>query len=133
MGAFFLVAYIVIGIGQVWAGVEGMQLTFGIGGFLAVVLLLVAYAIPFVGTAAVAFLTYYGARYGWSWTWWQALTLAAPGIVLMLVVGVAGGLAIWAQRLRVLIPLRHHLATPTAKTGNHGLKTKPRRRNRRAE
>lgn len=132
MGAFFLVAYIVIGIAQVWAGVEGMQLIFGIGGFLAVVLLLFAYAIPFVGTAAVAFLTYYGARYGWSWTWWQALTLAAPGIVLMLVVGVAGGLAIWAQRLRVLIPLHHHLATPTAKTGN-GLKTKPRRRNRRAE
>src|SRR5262245_29281975 len=51
MGAFFLVAYIVIGIAQVWAGIEGMQLTFGIGGFLAVVLLLVAYAIPFVGTA----------------------------------------------------------------------------------
>jgi hypothetical protein len=133
MGAFFLVAYIVIGIAQIWAGVEGMQLTFGIGGFLAVVLLLVAYAIPFVGTAAVAFLTYYGARYGWSWTWWQALTLAAPGIVLMLVVGVAGGLAIWAQRLRVLIPLHHHLATPTVKTGNHGSKAKPRRRNRRAE
>jgi hypothetical protein len=43
-GAFFLVAYIVIGIAQVWAGVEGMQLIFG--GFLAVVLLLVAYAIP---------------------------------------------------------------------------------------
>ena len=69
MGAFFLIAYIVIGIAQVWAGVEGMQLTFGIGGLLAVVLLLVAYAIPIVGTAAVAFLTYYGARYGWSWTW----------------------------------------------------------------
>jgi len=133
MGAFFLVAYIVIGIAQVWAGIEGMQLTFGIGGFLAVVLLLVAYAIPFVGTAAVAFLTYYGARYGWSWTWWQALTLAAPGIILMLVVGVAGGLAIWAQRLRVLIPLHHHLATPTAKTDDHGPKAKPRRQNRQPE
>jgi len=133
MGAFFLVAYIVIGIAQVWAGIEGMQLTFGIGGFLAVVLLLVAYAIPFVGTAAVAFLTYYGARYGWSWTWWQALMLAAPGIVLMLAAGVAGGLAIWAQRLRVLIPLHHHLATPTAKTGEDELKAKPRRQNRQAE
>jgi uncharacterized membrane protein YraQ (UPF0718 family) len=65
MGAFFLIAYIVIGIVQIWAGIEGMQLYFGIGGFLAVVLLVVAYAIPFVGTAAVAFLTYYGVRYGW--------------------------------------------------------------------
>jgi hypothetical protein len=51
----------------------------------------------------------------------------------MLVVGVAGGLAIWAQRLRVLIPLHHHLATPTAKTGDHESKAKPRRRTRRAE
>src|SRR5262245_41084112 len=75
MGASFLIAYIVIGIAQLWAGVEGMQLTVGIGGFLAIVLLLVAYAIPFVGTAAVAFLTYYGARYGWTWEWWQALAL----------------------------------------------------------
>ena len=133
MGAFFLIAYIVIGIAQVWAGVEGMQLCFGIGGFLAVVLLLVAYAIPFVGTVAVAFLTYYGARYGWTWTWWQALMFAAPGIVLMLAIGVTGGLAIWAQRLGQLIPLHHHLATPTAETGNHGPKTKPHRQTRRAE
>ena len=132
MEAFFLIAYVVIGIAQIWAGIEGMQLAFGIGGFPAVVLLLVAYAIPFVGTAAVAYLTYYGARYGWAWTWWQALMLAAPGIVLMLAVGVAGGLAIWAQRLRVLIPLHHHLATPTAKTGEDGLK-KPRRQTRRAK
>src|SRR5215510_13345053 len=131
MGAFFLIAYVVIGIAQIWAGIEGMQLAFGIGGFPAVVLLLVAYAIPFVGTAAVAFLTYYGARYGWTWTWWQALTLAAPGIVLMLAVGVAGGLAIWAQRLRVLIPLHHHLATPMAKTDNHGPNAKSRHQSRR--
>jgi len=131
MGAFFLVAYIVIGIAQIWAAVEGMQLIFGIGGFPAIVLLLVSYAIPFVGTAAVAFLTYYGARFGWTWEWWQALMLAAPGIVLMLAAGVAGGLAIWAQRLGRLIPLHHYLATPTTMTGNHGLKGKSRRPARR--
>ena len=133
MGAFFLIAYIVIGIVQIWAGIEGMQLYFGIGGFLAVVLLVVAYAIPIVGTAAVAFLTYYGARYGWLWEWRQGLMLAAPGFVLMLAAGVAGALAIWAQRLGRLIPLHHHLATPTAKTDSRGPMTKPRRQNRRAE
>lgn len=133
LGAFFLIAYIVVGIAQIWAGIEGMQLTFGIGGFLAVVLLVVMYAIPIVGTAAVAFLTYYGARYGWAWAWWQALVLAAPGIVLMLAAGVAGGLAIWAQRLRGLIPLHHHLATPTEKTGNDGPRAKARRQTGQAE
>jgi hypothetical protein len=110
MVTFFFTAYILIGVAQIWAGIEGMQLYFGIGGFLAVILLFVAYAIPFVGTIAVAFLTYYGARYGWKWEWWQALMLVVPGIVLMLTAGVAAGLAIWAQRLGGLISLHHHLA-----------------------
>jgi len=131
MRAFFLIAYIVTGLVQIWAGVEGLQLIIGIGGFLAVVLLVIAYAIPIVGTAVVALLTYYGARYGWTWEWWQALMIAAPGVILTLAAGVAGGLAIWAQRLGGLIPLHHYLATPTAKTDDHGPKTK--RQNRRAE
>jgi hypothetical protein len=109
-GDIFFIAYILIGIAQIWAGIEGMQLYFGIGGFLAVILLCVAYAIPFVGTIGVAFLTYYGARYGWKWEWWQALMLIVPGIVLMLAAGAAVGLAIWAQRLGGLISLHHYLA-----------------------
>ena len=64
MVTFFFIVYIVIGIAQIWAGLEGMQLYFGIGGFLAVILLIVAYAIPFVGAVGLALLTYYGARYG---------------------------------------------------------------------
>jgi hypothetical protein len=58
----------------------------------------------------VAFLTYHGARYGWMWDWWQALTLAVPGIIIMIAAGVLVGLAIWAQRLGWLISLHHHLA-----------------------
>ncbi len=96
-----------------------MQLYFGIGGLLAVILLLVAYVIPFAGTIGVAFLAYYGARYGWKWEWWQALMLTAPAIILMLAAGVLGGLAIWVQRLGSLISLHHYLATPTTKTGNN--------------
>ena len=64
MVTFFFIIYIVIGIAQIWAGLEGMQLYFGIGGFLAVILLIVAYAIPFVGAVGLALLAYYGARYG---------------------------------------------------------------------
>ena len=64
MVTFFFIIYIVIGIAQIWAALEGMQLYFGIGGFLAVILLIVAYAIPFVGAVGLALLTYYGARYG---------------------------------------------------------------------
>ena len=31
--ATFVIAYILIGIAQIWAAIEGMQLYFGIGGF----------------------------------------------------------------------------------------------------
>jgi hypothetical protein len=108
--ATFVIAYVLIGIAQIWAAIEGMQLYFGIGGFFAVTLLLVAYAVPFVGAIGVAFLAYYGARYGWKWEWWQALMLVVPGIILILIAGAAVGLAIWAQRLGRLISLHHHLA-----------------------
>jgi hypothetical protein len=106
----FFIAYILIGIAQIWAAIEGMQLYFAIGGFLGVILLVAAYAVPFVGAIGMAFFTYYGARYGWNWEWWQALMLAAPGIILMLAAGVTVGLAIRAQRLGGLISLHHHLA-----------------------
>ncbi|MFY9686891.1 MAG: hypothetical protein WAJ88_13920 [Pseudolabrys sp.] len=119
MGKLFFIAYGVAGIAQIWAGIEGLQLYFGIGGLLAVILLLVAYVIPFAGTIGVAFLAYYGARYGWKWEWWQALMLTAPAIILMLAAGLLGGLAIWVQRLGSLISLHHYLATPTTKTGNN--------------
>jgi hypothetical protein len=58
----------------------------------------------------VAFLAYHGARYGWKWEWWRAVTLAAPGIIIMFAGGVLLGLAIRAQRLGSLISLHHHLA-----------------------
>jgi len=83
IGTIFFVAYILVGIAQIWAGIEDMQLYFGIGGFLAAILLVFAYSVPVVGTIGVAFLTYHGARYGWKWEWWQALTLAVPGIIIM--------------------------------------------------
>ena len=110
MAAFFFVAYVLIGIAQIWAGIEGMQLYFGIGGVLAAVLLLVAYAIPFVGTIGIALLTYYGARYGWKWEWWQALMLVAPGVAVGLAASVAIGFAFWAQRMGRLISTHHRIA-----------------------
>jgi hypothetical protein len=114
MGAIFLAAYILVGIAQIWAGIEGMHLYFGIGGFLAVILLLFAYSVPVVGTIGVAFLAYYGAHHDWKWEWWQALILAVPSVIITLAAGALFGLAIWAQRVNSLISLHHHLARDTS-------------------
>jgi hypothetical protein len=130
MGTIFLVAYVLVGIAQIWAGLEGMQLYFGIGGFLAIILLFVAYAVPLVGTVGVAFLAYYGARYGWKWEWWLAVTLAVPGVILMLAASVTVGLAIWVQRLGWLISLHHQFAGAPAKTDSNRSKTNAFRKSR---
>ncbi|MGY3036143.1 hypothetical protein ACVIIV_005313 [Bradyrhizobium sp. USDA 4354] len=79
-------------IAQISAGMEGIQLYLGVGGFVSFLLFGVSYAVPVVGSLLAAAAVYYGARVGWHWDWWQAFALAAPGIVLWLVVMALGGL-----------------------------------------
>lgn len=95
----FFIIYLIIGICQIVAYLEGMHLYFGLGGFLSFIIFLFVYSIPLAGTAFVAIMTYYGARWGWGWDWWQAVALAAPGIVIMLIIMATGGLAsLFARR-----------------------------------
>lgn len=89
-GVGLYVAFFAVGLIQISAFVEGMDLYFKVGTILSIIIFLVVYNIPF-GIFAVAFLTYYGARYGWRWEWWQALALALPGIVITLFSWAVGG------------------------------------------
>jgi hypothetical protein len=89
----FFVAWIIIGIAQISAGVEGVHLYFGVGTFVSVLLFLATYIVPLVGAFLTAAAVFYGARYGWHWEWWQAFALAAPGIVLWLFAMLTGGVA----------------------------------------
>jgi hypothetical protein len=75
-----------------------MHLYFGFGGVLSVIIFLVVYAVPLLGAVFVGVMTYYGARYGWNWEWWQALALAAPGLIIMLVILATGGIASLFER-----------------------------------
>lgn len=82
-GLLLFIIYILIGVCQIMAFLEGMQLYFALGGILSFIVFLVTYNIPLVGTAFVAVMTYYGARWGWRWEPRQAILLAAPGLVFM--------------------------------------------------
>ena len=53
----------------------------------------IAFGIPLLGAIFIAAITFYGARYGWHWEWYQALFLAIPGIVLTLIFLAIGGLS----------------------------------------
>lgn len=98
MQLVFILAWIAIAIAQISAGMEGMHLYLGVGSFVSFILFVLSYAVPVVGSVLSAAAVYYGARYGWHWEWWQALALAAPGIVLWLFVVATGGLAAVFER-----------------------------------
>ena len=98
MQVIFAVAYVAIGVSQIFAYLDGMHLYFGLGGFLSFIIFLFVYSIPLLGTGFVAVMTYYGARYGWYWEWWQALLLAVPGLVIMAILMAAGGLSSLFER-----------------------------------
>jgi hypothetical protein len=96
----FFIAWIAIAIGQFSAGMEGMHLYLGVGSFASFLLFVLSYGVPVIGSILSAAAVYYGARYGWHWEWWQALALAAPGIVLWLIAIAMGGLSdLFARRI----------------------------------
>lgn len=92
MGLLFYLAYIAVGIIQISAFIDGMHLYFGLGGMISFIIYLIGFSLPF-GAIALSAMVFYGARYGWHWKIWQSIFLAAPGIVLSLAMGAAGGLA----------------------------------------
>ena len=96
-GLGLYLAYFAVGILQISAFVEGMHLYFKLGGFVSFIIFLIVYNLPF-GVFALAFFTYYGARYGWRWEWWQALAMAAPGMCIWIVISSLGGATNLFQR-----------------------------------
>jgi ABC-type arginine transport system permease subunit len=83
---------------QIAAFIDGMALYFHLGTLVSVIIFLVAYCVPIIGALFTGVMTYYGARYGWTWEWWQAILLAAPGIVFSLLIYSFGGLMLLFQR-----------------------------------
>ena len=98
MPLLLVLAYIAVGLIQLASFIEGMSLYFHIATILSVVIFFVTYSIPVVGALFTAFFTYYGARYGWHWVWWQAFFLAAPGLILSIAAYSVGGLVVAFQR-----------------------------------
>ena len=98
MSTILVLAYIAFGLFQLAAFIDGMGLYFHIGTLLSVIIFFVTYSIPLIGTLFTAFFTYYGARYGWHWEWWQALFLAVPGLILSVALYSAGGVMAVFQR-----------------------------------
>jgi hypothetical protein len=85
MAIFGFVAFLVFGIAQFIAGVQGIAAGIGVGWAIAAV----AAALMFRFTLPITIGSFFGAMNVWGWPWFFAALFAAPGLILV-VPGVLG-------------------------------------------
>jgi hypothetical protein len=91
--------YLAIGVVQLAAYFQGMELWLGIGWILSFVIFLIGTWLPF-GSFVLAGIAFYGAHKGWRWEWWQAALLTFPFAIMSLIIMSAGGIAGVREYLR---------------------------------
>jgi hypothetical protein len=82
MQAVMLVLYVAAAIVQAAAFMEGIDLWWGIGSILAVIVFVVALALGIIGSIFATGVAFYGAWKGWGWPWYGAVAVAAPSLIL---------------------------------------------------
>ncbi|WAC26347.1 hypothetical protein [Ancylobacter sp. SL191] len=70
---------------QMAAYLEGTEIWFGWGFWLSVFVMVVAHVAQPFGYLFTIPVVYYGARYGFHWQWWQAALIAAPSLIMVVV------------------------------------------------
>ena len=88
-GTFGVIAFLLIGIVQIYAGYLGIEYHLGSGWAVAAVIASLFFQFPIVLTVG----TFFGALDVWGWPWFGALIFAMPGLLFAApgVVGVAVG------------------------------------------
>jgi len=87
MQAIAAIMFFILGLFQLFAIMDGIQVWLGIGSFLSFMLALFLAYFPLVGTG----LGMYGAVTAWGWSWMQAIGLFfGPFIVIVVITLLAG-------------------------------------------
>jgi hypothetical protein len=84
MQVFFGIAYLAIGLVQLFAIVDGIDAALGVGSFLSYIIAAITTYLPLIGSVAGV----YGAVSVWDWSLWQALALFFWYVPFMLLMGV---------------------------------------------
>jgi len=97
IGPFVWVAWVLFGLAQLFAVIDGLQFCFPwLPDLLAAIIALFLTWFPFVGSV----FAYLGAAYDWKWQWYWALAFAAPQLVFMAIALVLMGLSGVVKRVR---------------------------------
>jgi len=92
MQILFIILYVVLGIFQIAAYLDGINLWLGVGTLLGFIIFFITAALPF-GSLADSAIAFYGAYSAWHWTWWQAALLTFPFAILGIAAMGLGGIA----------------------------------------
>jgi len=82
MHILIVVAYIGLGIVQLVAFMQGLDVWLGFGGVASIAIFVVAVSLGPIGSMAIAIIGFMGATKGWGWEWWQAGLLCFPFVAL---------------------------------------------------
>ena len=78
-GTFGVIAFLLIGIVQIYAGYLGIEYHLGSGWAIAAVIASLFFQFPIVLTVG----TFFGALDVWGWPWFGALIFAMPGLLFV--------------------------------------------------
>lgn len=98
MHFLLFVGMIALGLLQIVGFMAGLEAWLGLHWFLSIIIAMVIFNIPFAGIA-IPVLAYVGFTQEFRWEWWQAALAAAPGLALMIVSMMGGGLIEIARKL----------------------------------
>ena len=76
-GTFGVIAFLLIGIIQIYAGYLGIEYHFGSGWAVAAIIASLFFQFPLILTIG----TFFGALDVWGWPWFGALVFAVPGLL----------------------------------------------------
>ena len=82
MQLIFVLLYLALGIVQLFAFMEGLDVWLGLGFWLSVVAFVIVFMLGSFGGLIVAVVGFFGAMEGWGWEWWQAALLSFPFAIL---------------------------------------------------
>ncbi len=78
---FWAILFVVFGIIQFLAFIEGARVMFGLNLLIAVLAFFAAGMIPIIGGLIIIYVGYVGATRGWKLPWWAAIMIIWPGLV----------------------------------------------------
>lgn len=97
LGCVLQIAFVALGLAQIFAAIDQMTSLWDIDSWVAVV---ACVALMIFFPIALPFFSFFGAMDVWGWEWWQALLLSAPFLIISGIITLTGGVGAMMRQKR---------------------------------